>query len=499
MGWLQAGPIVSAFTSLENVHTRREVIQSILSNLNRNEIRELRNWSLEQDFRRDIVGTLPIELAVQVLQEVGLRTAFICRRVSKKWSKILSSRCVVQALLRQWLSPGDPALHVPQGIPSSEAFSIIAEQIDAFRTGRPFSELTVFCNAGQDGTAWHSFLAYSTGFLAWYDISSRKIFVLELRSGVSKTWVNQNRENPYALALSENLLAVSTFSGRVFIYNHLTGDEYCIRLSSGYQRMLLLRGGTLAILHGSHVTTWTLATQKSYDFRVDPEDSPQSFANGIYITTSHEEIIYYKIYYKICSSYHRVWDDPSMGATVSFSRRSLNGALHFEDLRFDMPEEPFDISNIPIAVSKNCDFRKKIDVLEYGELRNSAEFRIACGHLPSGSYTRGLIWKDFLYEGAVELVDADVMAHWYDVMLAGKDLRDDQAQDGMHEVPSGKLTPAAVNKIGLCLRNGTRPASYLLGDDTFLVHALNDRFVVYCFAKAVNMSYGGLESKRLRP
>jgi len=230
-------------------------IQSILSNLTRNEVREIQHWSLEQDFRHDIVGTLPMELAVQILQEVDLRIAFRSRRVSRKWAMILSSPCVIEALLRQWLSLSDPAPHVPEGVPSSEAFSIMTEQIDAFRTGRPFSELTVFGNSGQDPTSQYNFPAYSTGFLSWYDESSREITILQLSTGISKTWVDQNRERPYSTALSEILLAVSTFSGRVLIYNHLTGNEYCIRLSSGPEERIFLRGGTLAILHGSHVTT----------------------------------------------------------------------------------------------------------------------------------------------------------------------------------------------------------------------------------------------------
>jgi len=226
-----------------------------MSNLTRNEVRELRQWSREQDFRHDIVGTLPLELVIQILQEVDLRTAFLSRRVSKKWAIILSSPRVVEAILRPWLSRGDPGLHTPQGRPSQTASSIMAEHIDAFCTGRPFSELTVIYNVSEDQSSRHRLLAYSNGIVSWYDESSREIIILQLKSGISKTWVNQDRERPYALALSEDLLAVSTYSGRVLMYNHRTGDEYRMRLASGNQRMLLLRGGTLAILHGSQVTT----------------------------------------------------------------------------------------------------------------------------------------------------------------------------------------------------------------------------------------------------
>lgn len=230
-------------------------IRSMMSNLTRNEVRQLRQWSHEQDFRHDIVGMLPLELVIQILQEVDLRTAFRSRRVSKKWAMVLSSSHIVEAILRPWLSRDDPGLHTAEGRPSQTASSIMAEHIDAFCTGRPFSELTVICNASEDQSSWQNLLVYSNGIVSWYDESSGEIIILPLKSGVSKTWVNQNREKPYAIALSEDLLAASTSSGRVFIYNHRTGDEYRIRLSSGYQRMILLRGGTLAILHGSHVTT----------------------------------------------------------------------------------------------------------------------------------------------------------------------------------------------------------------------------------------------------
>ena len=151
---------------------------------------------------------------------------------------------------------GNPDLHIPEGTPSSVADSIMAGHIDAFRTGRPFSELTIFCNFNPRMSRGKILLAYSNGFLSWCDSLFREVRVLELKTSITKAWVNQDRVQPMGLAISEKLLAVFTCNDRVYIYNHLTGDEYRIGLPSGYKRInFFIRGGTLAMMHGSHITT----------------------------------------------------------------------------------------------------------------------------------------------------------------------------------------------------------------------------------------------------
>ena len=150
---------------------------------------------------------------------------------------ILASPDVVEPLLRPWPSRGDLGLHVPKGTPSSMSTSITAELIDAICMGRPFSELTVFCNAGRDQCRG-GLLAYSSGFLSLFDRASKETILYQLKTGITKIWTDLGWEQPYNIRLSEKLLVVAMCTGRVWIYNHLTGDECNIQRRLELPQML---------------------------------------------------------------------------------------------------------------------------------------------------------------------------------------------------------------------------------------------------------------------
>jgi len=216
------------------------------------------------------------------------------------------------------------------------------------------------------------------------------------------------------------------------------------------------------------------------------------------------------IYYKICR-------ESSDGTTVSFSRRALDGALRFEHIQFKMPNEPSHISTTPISISDNYDFWEKISAIEYAELRNSIEFRTVCGYTPWGSWADGVFWKDIVYESAIKELDCELDGKKsFTVTLAVSDIREHPAHNGgapdsincksVCDISTASLQtrfsgPLLVLVPDICfwLPWGRVPDSHLLGDERFLVHALNDRLVVYCFDKSLNMSYNGAESRRLRP
>jgi hypothetical protein len=181
-----------------------------------------------------------------------------------------------------------------------------------------------------------------------------------------------------------------------------------------------------------------------------------------------------------------------------------------------MPKEPSDISTPPIAISDNSDFGEMISATEYTELRNSIEFRNVCGYTPRDSRADGVFWKNILYESTIDEVNHQLGKNSYAVRLAVSDLREDRAHDGgaldsitresVRNLSTMSLQtrfsgPRPVLVPDICFWHpwGRVPDSQLLGDETFLVHALNNRLVVYCFDKSLKMNYNGAESRRLRP
>ena len=212
------------------------------------------------------------------------------------------------------------------------------------------------------------------------------------------------------------------------------------------------------------------------------------------MTPNHQELIHYKL---VDNS-----DCPS-GKRVSISRRALNGAFKFENLCFELPRGPSDISSITLALSDNRDFGEYVTTREYHELRNSVHYQRVCGYARRGTHIDGFFWKDVLYGSTAEHVESNQAKQCkYSVILKVDDFRNGVGlrPTGGGDVSSSSATPSIPGpKICLWLPPDTLVRSTLLGDEQFLVHALNDRIVVYCFDRNVNMSYGPVESTRLRP
>ena len=131
--------------------------------LSKQHIRELDALIQKTEFRYDVVGNLPAELAQLVAEHLGLACAVQYRRVSRRWYHLFTSESLMRSLTEPWRSAGEFELRIPEGITERAKIDLIAEHEIAFRAGNPFAHASFRIERPQGELEE---FAYSEGYLA---------------------------------------------------------------------------------------------------------------------------------------------------------------------------------------------------------------------------------------------------------------------------------------------------------------------------------------------
>jgi len=89
---------VAAFTSLTSTD-HRDFLSTLVTQLTPYEWRDLKELLSVRDFHLDIIGNLPVEMAISVFSYLAVGAPFRCQRVCKRWRKLLSDLHVLQTLI----------------------------------------------------------------------------------------------------------------------------------------------------------------------------------------------------------------------------------------------------------------------------------------------------------------------------------------------------------------------------------------------------------------
>ena len=94
--------IITRFKELDTTTSARRIAyHQIIDQLDPYEWRDVTRRMNERSFSIDILGALPLEIAVEIVQYLDLAELYVLRRVSKKWHEILSSRAAYSVLYRE--------------------------------------------------------------------------------------------------------------------------------------------------------------------------------------------------------------------------------------------------------------------------------------------------------------------------------------------------------------------------------------------------------------
>lgn len=259
-------------------------IQRLLKSLPKSHVREIVGHVRSLYLNFDIIGNLPIEILGLIFQHLELYQAFQLRRVSKRWQQILSAPDLIENLLQPWDALGKVHLRMPPDISVEAALALKAEHVDAFRTGNPFSMVQGEWEVAAWNGSYPLNVSYSHGRLAWLDHSDRTLHVRNLEDGQEILCTPPDRARIDLLGISSDIAAATTFSGKCYAWNVITGDPAAtIQLSSASADYFAVTGSFVAMvqkLQASNrhcVTVWSLEDCRTRSFEFTPRNSQSNY------------------------------------------------------------------------------------------------------------------------------------------------------------------------------------------------------------------------------
>ena len=150
----------------------------------------------------DILGKLPLELAVDVVKYLHPFQIFQARRVSHKWKERLTSPVVLRPVFKQWM-PSDQT--IPEDEPAqSQFFTSVAKQTDAYETGLPFS--IKYGRFTPDIVS----MTYGDGMLAWVTETEPQVVKIHvLQTNTKMFFRNPNEQDIIKVAISASMIAIT--------------------------------------------------------------------------------------------------------------------------------------------------------------------------------------------------------------------------------------------------------------------------------------------------
>ncbi|KAH8430332.1 F-box domain protein [Aspergillus melleus] len=223
---LDVREILNRFEKL-NSPARRAAYRHILMQLRLHEWRDVRDHLDHISFHKDILGALPLEVAVQITGYLGLSEIHVLQRVSKKWYSLLSSDLVRDAALRRYAGrKTDPA-----AVGALDKFSAYARHRTRLERGQPVKKDHYPTYQPLPKTSEVSTLDYCKGRVAWID-EGTTLVVLNLHSQATQQFCTQNRDFFVGMRLSDRIIAAISPRGHCHIWDLHSEESAWFRLPS---------------------------------------------------------------------------------------------------------------------------------------------------------------------------------------------------------------------------------------------------------------------------
>ncbi|KAL4888555.1 hypothetical protein BDV59DRAFT_211047 [Aspergillus ambiguus] len=243
---------------------RRALLHALLDQLHRQEWRDVRDRLNRISFHQDILASLPLELAVHIIQYFHLSELYTLRRVSHAWNRLLSTPVAHDVVFRKYTGRHD-ALR-------SNRLSYARQRLRLER-GDPVSNV-------HNHPDWDVPLVprdYSSGRCVWIEAGT-SLVVLDLRSQGRRSFCTENRDSFVDVRLSESILAAITARGYCLVWdlsdpsNDDDASPARFRMPSLNYSSFTVAGVHVAITtasasasdhfgHGDSVVHWDLSSQ----------------------------------------------------------------------------------------------------------------------------------------------------------------------------------------------------------------------------------------------
>ncbi|KAJ5201628.1 uncharacterized protein N7498_006291 [Penicillium cinerascens] len=266
---LEVQGILDRFRTLPN-SSRRDVYHGILDQLRRDEWRGVKERADQTSFECDILGNLPIEIAVLVTTHMNLADLLILQRVSRRWQEVLSSPIVQWAAVRAATGQDSAAQNFDRSSPAKLLKKRLrmerGQPTSTFKLRSPFSiEYDVLMLSGGVG--------YFKNIYAWLDGRDGRtsVCILNLRSGKMDRVTTENRELLSELNISEKLVAVISRQGYCHVWDIETLEHKAFRLASLAYHHFLISGTKVLLAFLNYVVHWSFDSGIARTTNVGPD------------------------------------------------------------------------------------------------------------------------------------------------------------------------------------------------------------------------------------
>ncbi|KAL2796503.1 hypothetical protein BJX66DRAFT_137345 [Aspergillus keveii] len=216
--------IITRFKHLSTRTARHSAIHQIIDQLSPYEWRDVKKRIDARSFQKDILGALPLEIAVQVTQSLTLADMHLLRRVSRRWRDVLGSKAACNAMYQQYT--GNNLDHLDTDFKST--FARYSEHRLRIERGDPCNLSRIVLPSITDEEL--STLDYSDGQFAWTTDSGTTVVVYNLITGGKQRYCTKNRERLGMVRLSQSTVAAITVHGHCHIWSTLTDEVYSAHL-----------------------------------------------------------------------------------------------------------------------------------------------------------------------------------------------------------------------------------------------------------------------------
>ncbi|KAF2500227.1 hypothetical protein BU16DRAFT_523034 [Lophium mytilinum] len=290
--------VAHAFRQLPSSTARAVALDALINELNHTEWRQMLARLGGETFWFDIVGSLPVEIVIQVFSYLDISTPFQLQRVSRRWQTVLSSPDVLRGLIcLLGYDSGLPAgLRLPGQSPDVDQDYLhcrkTAEYVHRFQAGVLARSIMIDLPPGAACSVTYSSFEDT---IAWPKHDACAVTVLNLRSGKLLSFTGEARETITEIALSDQLVVFFTFTGVWYAGDIVTGQRKSFRLPSAHIPVFSCRGRTIAGVmryengYDEHVAyIWDFDTQKcrTFDLRTPRHSSSEPDPTGEAIAVS---------------------------------------------------------------------------------------------------------------------------------------------------------------------------------------------------------------------
>ncbi|KAL4932273.1 F-box domain protein [Aspergillus undulatus] len=236
--------IITLFKQLDTTTSaRRTAYHKMIDELGPDEWRDVKERINERSFQKDILGSLPLELAVQIIQYLKLDELHLLRRVSKRWHKVLSSKSACSILYRLYT-----------GASLTDDFQSTLARYSRKRLrleqGNPSTLLPINLSHLPQ---WEIDCLYlSNGKFVWLTDYETTITVYDTKTGKKQRFCTEHRERIGDYRLSSNVVAAFTMQGYCHAWDLQTGEEHTFRIPNPDVCLFYTHGFRIALYYEDH-------------------------------------------------------------------------------------------------------------------------------------------------------------------------------------------------------------------------------------------------------